>query len=79
MKWFGARRAQPRQPEGVRLVRQSGQVVPLELCFAGRNEYGLAQWMIATAVRVLPGDRLLIDLMPARTAVLFSAPKEADQ
>lgn len=57
------------RPEGVRIVRQDGSVIPCELAWGGVDSEGLAIWHIATPFNARQGDTLQVDVMPGRTGI----------
>lgn len=62
-----ARLGPPARPEGVRITRPDGTVIPCELAYQGRDG-GVHMWEVMTAFR--PGvDQLHIDVMPVRSGI----------
>lgn len=60
----------PVRPSGVRIVRRNGQVIPIELAYAGETEDGIHQW--ASPTRFDPGSEVLeIAMLPPRNAIVF--------
>jgi hypothetical protein len=62
-------------PEGVRVVRADGTVLPAELVYRGRDEDGQHLWELAGMI-LRPGDRLYADVMPGRTGIGFTTEEE---
>lgn len=60
------------KPTNVQLHRADGTVVDCELVHQGLDENGFDQWLIA-GVTYRPGDRLTMDVLPARTGITFAA------
>lgn len=56
------------RPQGVRVVRANGEVIPIELSLRG-VENGSAVWEIDTEVDLRNGDKIECDVMPAHTAI----------
>jgi hypothetical protein len=59
-------------PEGVKVVRADGAVIPGELVYRGRDEDGQHLWELAGMI-LRPGDRLYADVMPGHTGIGFQA------
>lgn len=57
------------RPQGVRIVRRNGDVVPIELAYAGRDAEGLDVWRIATPCDLFGGDHIEVDVFPARCTI----------
>ena len=66
----------PTAPINVRLRRASGEIIPLEFVFEGYRD-GFAVWMPTREIEIQPGDRILADMLPARSALAIGvAPYE---
>lgn len=60
----------PTPPTNVRIERSGGEVVPLELTYAGVNTDGLHEWVATIVVAFDPGtDSIKISRLPPRTTV----------
>ncbi len=60
------------RPEGVTLLRATGQRIPLELSGESYlDDSGIRVWMVDTPVDFRAGDRYHIDVMPPKTAIEF--------
>jgi len=66
------------RPENVRITRADGTEVPCEL-FHGGLEEGVDTWVIANEFHPEAGDRVLIDVLPAHTALEMRAPDPTGQ
>lgn len=61
------RKVQPVPPEGVRIERADGTVLPVELVYDGLIG-GLHQWAV-TGVVVNDGDAVCADVLPPQTSI----------
>lgn len=61
----------PQRPTDVVLARASGERVPLELAYAGRDGDGIDVWKIATRIDFAAGDHLCVGVFPARCSIEF--------
>ena len=68
------------KPEGVRIERADGTVLPVELVHVGVDERGTDQWEIAGVV-YQQGDRVHMDVFPAHTGIRFAVeyPEQQDE
>lgn len=57
----------PLRPEGVTIERANGEVIPVELAYAGQEEDGTYVWSCMTPFG--DGDQLHVALLPARTSI----------
>jgi hypothetical protein len=57
------------RPEGVKVLRADGTVMPCELVYRGRRD-GEHLWEVAGMV-LRPGDRLVADVLPGHTGLEF--------
>ena len=64
------------RPEGVRIDRPDGSVVPCELAHRGYDPVEkMDNWDIVTDVTFRPGiDKLRVDVFPPRTGLGFKMP-----
>lgn len=73
-----ARRAAPAvhypRPQGVAIRRVSGEVVPVEVAFAGLDHQGLPVWRVDTPVDMAAGDTITVKMLPARTGIAWPVP-----
>ncbi|HMS74153.1 hypothetical protein [Gordonia sp. (in: high G+C Gram-positive bacteria)] len=59
-----------RWPEGVAVVKASGQRIPAQLRFTGTDADGMQQFEIAD-VSVVPGDQVHVAVLPPKTSIVF--------
>lgn len=59
--------AGPEPPRNVRIVQPDGQVVPVELVYAGQDGHGIHVWQAVTTVAVQPGSQIVAEVVPARS------------
>jgi len=59
------------RPQGVRIERRDGRVIPCDLWWAGLSADGMAQWRVGQRIKLQDGDRLHVDEFPARTCILW--------
>lgn len=64
----------PEGPQNVRVLRD-GQEIPVELVYLGRDPRGVARFASAT-VPLLPGDKLLVGVLPPRTSIVMHSPDQ---
>lgn len=62
------------RPQGVRLVRANGRVVPIELSDGGVGTDGIHVWYVDQRTVVQPGDAIKIDVLPPYTRIDFALP-----
>jgi hypothetical protein len=63
---------EPPMPRDVRLLREDGRELPVELLYHGQDDDGIHCWIAAVpAYQVAPGERLGLRVvsLPARTSV----------
>jgi hypothetical protein len=63
------------RPEGVKVLRADGTVLPCELVYRGREEDGQHLWEVAGMV-LQPGDELYADVMPGHTGISIGFKEE---
>ncbi len=62
----------PEPPQGVRLVKADGTVIPIETVYAGKDDKGCDDWKMIMPYHFDPhADHLEIAVLPARSAVTF--------
>lgn len=66
------------RPQGVRIRKADGQVIPCEPAYRGRNADGVDVWGLDTELNLGAGDRLLVAMMPARSALEMPTADGAD-
>lgn len=59
------------RPQGVRVIRADGSVIPCELAWVGIDEDGMAEWEISTTVNFRQGDSLKVATLPPRTSIIM--------
>lgn len=60
-------------PVNVRVRYRDGRVVPLEMVYAGVNEQGNYEWQPSFPIERQEGMRVMVDLLPAKTTLAFTA------
>jgi hypothetical protein len=63
------------RPEGVKVLRADGTVMPCELVYRGREDDGQHLWEVAGMV-LQPGDQLYADVMPGHTGISIGFKEE---
>ena len=63
--------SRPRPPRNARYRYPDGRIVPVELVYAGTDGDGVAVWR-ATVPWTEQDGELLVDVLPARTAIVVN-------
>lgn len=66
MKWPWQKR--PKMPQGVSIEFRNGDVMPCEIFYVGKIG-GFHTWEITAQLDVMEIKRLIVDVMPAKTAI----------
>lgn len=66
---------EPVPPRNVRMITGDGEVVPIDLVYAGIDDHGLHVWESVRPIDFHPesGDHFDADLIPAQTTIRLEA------